>query len=358
MRAARSRALALVGCAAVCAALPGCASLATRIAEPHTDTVLSARQRASFDRGFERLGIHAGTMAARGGNRIAYRTVPAADYRIKYSTKRTDGKFSFEFSMNPETPPTPAPAIGTIVFLHGWNDDHSTMMPWAMAMAKYGYVGIVPDLRNHGGSDRAPAGYGPREALDIVDLLASLRARGMLHEPVYLFGVSYGATTAIFADANPDAHVKAVIAMEPFVNAGAAVRSVIASLRSSHPTSLKGRLLRWVVRLRYDDDAVGKAIVQADARLGLDLDTIDIGPVLRDGSDCTLVLHGGRDEFLDPARVRALTDAQGMRYLELPEETHFTLPARIDLLAGPLADWLRAADRCPAFVLPQSGSPP
>lgn len=357
MRAARSRALALA-CAATCIALAGCTSLATRITEPRTDSAMSARLRASFDHSFAQLGVRTGSVDARGGNRIVYRSVPAADYHFEYVTKRTGGNFSFKFSLNPETPPTPKPPVGTIVLLHGWEDDHSTMMLWALAMAKYGYLGIVPDLRNHGASDRAPAGFGTREALDIVDLLASLRARGALHEPVYLFGVSYGATTAVFADADPRADVQAVIAMEPFVNAGAAVRSVIASLRNVQAGTLKARLLRFLARHRYSARRVNHAIADADARLGLDLDAIDIGPVLRDGGDCTLVLHGGKDAFLDPARVRALADAPNVHYFEVPEENHFTLPARIDLLAGPLANWLRAADRCPDFALPQTASQP
>ena len=75
------------------------------------------------------------------------------------------------------------------------------MMMWSLAMARYGYQGVLPDLRNFGASDRAPVGFGPREAEDIVDLLQELRSQGNLQSPVYLLGVSYGADVAINAAA-------------------------------------------------------------------------------------------------------------------------------------------------------------
>jgi hypothetical protein len=66
------------------------------------------------------------------------------------------------------------------------------------------------------------------------------------------------------------------------------------------------------------------------------------------------LLQGGEDEFFDPASLRAFSNAPRVRYLEMPEETHLTLPLRIDLLAEPLARWLPRHAECPVFALPAS----
>lgn len=338
--------------------LGGCASLATTIAEPRTQSTLSGRQAANIDRGLADLGVRTMSLTAQAGNRIVYRDVPPADYHLDYTYQRRDDSVRIRFALADREAPRPVAAAGTIVYLHGWNDDHRTMMLWALALAKQGYRGIVPDLRNHGASDRAPAGFGLREAQDIVDLLAALRREGDMQHPVMLFGVSYGAATAVFAAQQPKTGVTAVIAMEPMVNAGGAVRSAVASLRDGRATTWRGRLLAWIARHRYRQASVDRAIASANARLGLDLDAIDITPVLRDGGPCTLVLQGGADTFLDPARARALGEAPRVRYVELPVENHYTLPARVDLLGEPLAGWLATADDCRPFAAPTESAPP
>ena len=333
------------------AMLTGCTSLAERIAEPRTE-----HSFAAFSAIEKNIGITHATMTARGGNRIVYRVVPAADYRMKYAFLRRANRMDFNFNL----PNGPAPVQrrrGTLIFLHGWGDDHNTMLPWALALARHGYTGILPDLRNHGDSDRAPAGYGPREALDVIDLIASLRQRGELQAPVYLFGVSYGATIAVIAAADPAAKVDAVIAMEPFVNAGKGVRGMIAAVRKMPASGVGSRLMARYAQHAYDAPAIERAITAADASLKLDLDTIDIGSLLRSGSTCMLLLEGAHDGVFDPADLRAFANAPHVRYLELPEETHFTLPMRIDFLGEPLADWLTQVTQCPALQLPPEPAP-
>jgi hypothetical protein len=44
-----------------------------------------------------------------------------------------------------------------------------------------------------------------------------------------------------------------------------------------------------------------------------------------------------------------------VRYVQLRGETHLSLPLRIDLLAGPLSQWLPQQRACPAFALPAGG---
>jgi len=334
-------------------ALAGCTSLAGRIAEPRTDhPMFSTAFRDTLENS---NGITRASFVASGGNRLVYRVVPAADYRMHYAYTRHDRRAGFDFKVPND--PLRVERKGTVIFLHGWGDDHITMLPWALALARHGYVGILPDLRNHGESDRAPAGYGPREAQDVVDLIASLRQRGELQSPVYLFGVSYGATTAIFAAADPAAKVDGVIAMEPFVNAGKGIRGMIAAVRKMPASGIGGRLANAYARHAYGAPAVDHAIAAANARLNLDLDAIDIGALLRSGATCTLLLEGAHDGFFDPADLRAFANAPRVRYVELAEENHFSLPMRIDLLGEPLSSWLTQATQCPALPPPQEPIP-
>ena len=72
------------------------------------------------------------------------------------------------------------------------------MLPWSLQLAESGYRVVTLDLRNHGQSGAGPSGYGTYESDDVVDVISELRARGEVTGPLYLFGVSYGAATAVF----------------------------------------------------------------------------------------------------------------------------------------------------------------
>ncbi|MFT3897218.1 MAG: alpha/beta fold hydrolase [Thermomonas sp.] len=342
----RHRAWRLVAVLIAASLSSGCISLVREITQPHTP---DSRARRLIHQ-TEREGLHLETrsLRARNGNRIAYRLLPAADYHLAYAYSRQPHAFSAKFSWGE---PSPVETRGTIVLLHGWGEDHSMMMTWALAMARHGYRGVLPDLRNFGESDRAPVGFGPREAEDIVDLLRALRSQGTLQSPVYLFGVSYGADAAIHAAAMAPDLFDGVVAMEPFVDAQSAIRGFVADARKP-ASGFKGRLLSAYARNAFDDAKVDAAIAESGERLGIDLRDTGIAAPLRDGHACTLLLQGGEDEFLDPAALRAVSDVPRTRYLEMPGETHLTLPLRVDLLAEPLSQWLPSHAECPAFTLP------
>lgn len=334
--------------AAILAALScgGCVSLVHEITQPRTPDSATRRLVASIER--DGLRLETQDVRARNGNRIAYRLLPAADYHLSYEYSRTPHSFAAKFSWRE---PEPVPARGTIVFLHGWGEDHRMMLTWAMAMAAHGYLGVLPDLRNFGASERAPVGFGPREAEDIADLLAHLQDRGQVQPPVYLFGVSYGADVAIHAATLSPGVVEGVVAMEPFVDAGSAIRGFVADARKP-ARGFKGRLASAYARRALDDNRVDAAIAEAGKRLGLDLNRGGIATALGESAACTLLLQGSDDEFLDPAALRAAATGPRVRYVELPGETHLTLPLRIDLLAEPLSQWLPQRRACPAFALP------
>jgi len=335
-------------------AASGCASLADRIVEPHTGTALDAQGGQSFERA---LGVTRASLRTPQGITLAYRSIPVAARAMTYQYTRNAQGYAFHFTGNlagsaAQAQPTPR---GTVVYLHGWEMDGSSMLGWALALADRGYAGIAVDLRNYGASSRAPVGFGPREARDIVDLLDGLRARGSLHGPVYLFGVSYGAATALFAEPALRGRIAGIVAMEPYANAADAIRTLVPGMLAMPAHGMAQHLFSGWARRHYDDVAIERAIAEANRRLGIDLATIDLHATLAQSRTCTLLLHGARDRFIPVAASRSLAaGAPEARYTELPEERHMTLPLRVDWLADPIATWLAAAarGRCDRLALP------
>jgi pimeloyl-ACP methyl ester carboxylesterase len=332
----------------------GCASLADRIVEPHSEALLDERNAQQFERS---LGVRHASWRTPQGVTLAYRVVPAATRMMKYDFVRGPHRYSFNFSadMTAAKQVPVRPFRGTVVYLHGWEMDGSSMLGWALALADRGYAGIAVDLRNYGDSSRAPAGFGPREAGDIVDLVDGLRARGTLRGPVYLLGVSYGAATALFAEPALRGRVAGIVALAPYANAAEAIRTLVPGMIDMPARGVTARLFTGWARRHYDKAAIERAITEADQRLGLDLAAIDLHAPLAQSQTCTLLLHGARDNFIPVNAARSLAaGAPRAHYTELPLETHMTLPLRVDWLADPLSAWLAdaAAGRCEPLALP------
>jgi pimeloyl-ACP methyl ester carboxylesterase len=299
------------------------------------------------------LSIRKGVMTAREGNRIAYRLVAAAGYGLKtHYARRPDG---VEFQFKTQGAPKPRQAVGTLLYLHGWGVDHASMLPWALALAEHGYDGVLPDLRHHGESAHAQPGYGAREAGDIADLVEALERKGQLTRPLYLFGVSYGGGAALLASLDEKVHPEGVIAMEPMIVPADAIRRMVAMMRDGDAQSLRAKLRRAWIRRWYTPARVERQISAAGQRLGLDLRSSAIADALREPAlPCTALVQGGADEVVDPAIARVFASPR-VRHLELEEETHLTLPLRVDLLAPALAGWLPSTPRCPPLILPARG---
>lgn len=245
----------------------------------------------------------------------------------------------------------PGPALtprGSVLLLHPWGAEGSAMIGWAALLAQSGYVVVAPDLRDQGDSGRARVGYGPREAGDMVDLVHSLRARRALPAPLYLLGVSYGASVALFT-APRLASLRGVVALEPYADAAAVIRRAPAS-------GLFG--YRWLARW-LTPATMRRAIGQADRDLGLDLAAIDAAGPLRRSHVCTLVIHGGDDHLLPAAVLRRLAArSPRARYVEVPGTGHLGLALATDRLLPPLLTWMQALARstadtpCPAAPRP------
>ncbi len=175
--------------------------------------------------------------------------------------------------------------------------------------------------------------------------------------PLYLFGVSYGAATALFTADKLGDQVTGVVAMESFANAGDAIRSMIPHLMSLQPTAWKAQAMAAYGRWRYGGQDIDQVIAAASQRLDLDLDRVDVTRALADSRACVLLLHGQDDQHVPVGQGRRLAAASPrVHYIELRGEDHITLPLRVDLLGSVVDDWLahddHAGGACPAPELP------
>ncbi|MFT3761391.1 MAG: alpha/beta fold hydrolase [Pseudoxanthomonas sp.] len=334
-------------------------SLSERIVAPGGVSPLVPRAR--IDAALSRLPSRDGFVAARDGVPIFWRAIDPGDYRLRYAYRpadpATDARADFTLDFDSPEAPAPAPR-GTVVLLHGWMMNGDSLLPWALQFAQAGYRSVSVDLRNHGHSGNGLSGYGLREADDVAAVIEALQRSGEVRGPVYLFGVSYGAATALFAAREMGDRVAGVVAMESFANAGRGIRDMIPHMLSKKPHGLKAEAEMRLARWRYGDQDMDAVIADADHRLGLNLDRVDVAAALAKTPACVLLLHGDADQHLPVDHGRRLAKASPRaRYLEMPGEDHITLPMRIDELGATVDDWFaalpaRSGGPCPQPVAP------
>lgn len=355
LTAAMSRLVALV---AICLLLAGFTSwpgmahtLAGKLVAPPGASPLLPAER--IDAAFARLPHRSGHVRTGDGVPVFWRALDPGDYHMDYAwTRPADDLYGVEFILDFQAPSAaPVAPRGTVVLLHGWMMDGGSLLPWSLALAEAGYRTITLDLRNHGHSGAGPSGYGTREAGDVVDAVAALRARGEVIGPLHVFGVSYGAATALFASADPRLGAERVVALESFDNAGAAIRDMVPHMLEETGGDWRARLVRHWLRWRIDATVLDAAIDQAGQLLSLPLDGVDVGTALARAPGCVLLVHGTADRHVPVAHGRALAAAvPGARYLELAGEDHISLPMRLDRLAPTVVDWFDAP-ACPQNAL-------
>ena len=307
---------------------------------------------ARIEHSIAQLPHRQGWVETSAGVRLFWRAFDPGAYRLDYAY-RPDGsqRGRMQFDLDARTPVAYAGAPrGTVVLLHGWMMDGGSLLPWSLQLAQAGYRTISLDLRNHGRSGAAPSGYGLREARDVVDAVAALRARGEVVGPLHLLGVSYGAATAIFSARELGTQVDNVIAIESFDNAGGAIRDMVPHMLANPPETVTQHISHRLLRMQMDAAALERAIASASNTLQLPLDRIDVGAALAQVPSCVLLLHGRDDQHVPVAHGRALAAAAPhAHYLEVAGEDHISLPMRLDLLAPTVIDWLDNADPARKF---------
>lgn len=302
-----------------------------------------------------------GEVTGRAGIPIFWRAFDPGQYGVHYQylAQSHENGLPLEtgLQLSVPSPFQPQAPRGTVVLLHGWMMNGDAMLPWSLQLAQSGYRVVTIDLRNHGHSGAGPSGYGTFESDDVVDVIDALQAKGEVVGPLYLFGVSYGAATALFTADKLGDRVTGVVAMESFANAGDAIRSMIPHLMSLQPTAWKAQAMAAYGRWRYGGQDINAVIAAASQRLDLDLDQVDVTRAVADTRACVLLLHGQNDAHVRVDQGRKLAAASDrVHYIELRGEDHITLPLRLDLLGNVVDDWLahdaHAGGRCPSPELP------
>jgi pimeloyl-ACP methyl ester carboxylesterase len=294
-----------------------------------------------IERALARLRDRSGHVTSADGVDVFWRAIDPGAYDLHMSWPQglTVADTFPTLDFDEPTAPAPTPR-GTVVLLHGWMMHGDSMLPWALRLGEAGYRTIAIDLRNHGRSGQGPAGYGTREADDVVDVVAALRARGEIVGPLHLLGVSYGAATAIFAGADPRLQAESVVAMESFAVADTAIRDMVPYMLTDAPAPPSAWLARQWMRWRLSDAVLDAAIQRAGADLDLPLDDVDVTAALA-RVPCPLLVHGDADRHVPVAHGRALARAAPQaRYVEIHGEDHLTLPMQLDALAPMVVDWL------------------
>lgn len=325
------------------ALLEGCASFVTHKIE-HPDRA-GTKVVAAFRENLREQGFREASMLTSDGVRIVYWLGEPRRYSFEETLQpAADGKrLRWRLRLPDQAPAAPLPARGSVVLLHPWGGEGAVLAHWAYRFASEGYVTVMPDLRGQGQSDAAPVGYGPREGEDVAELVEQLRTMHRLPSPLFLVGLSYGGTVALFgASAMPD--VGGVIALEPYDNAADVIRRAPS-------TGLFGP--RWL-GAALGSSTMDKAIARASGELGVDLAHVDVRSALHD-APCTLLVRGAKDDLISAAGLQdAAHRAPRVRYVEIPGENHFSLPLRTDRLMRPMLEWMAAAgapsNGCPAFV--------
>lgn len=349
-----ARALALGLLAALLYAGSGLASLERRLAEPRlSQNTPSLEERGRIEAA---MGALPGRFLTRAGLALDYALLEPGAYGLEVEVQRgrhTEAAFRFQPRV---AGPAPAPR-GSVLMLHGWGMDRSSLYPWALQLAEAGYRVLLVDLRGHGASGDLPPGYGRREAEDIGELLDALQGAQQLPAPLHLLGVSYGAATAAhLAAARPQAF-NGMLLMEPFANAADAVRQMVPALLDDPEAPLWRQPLLAVMKLQFSPQRLERAIERVGTRLDLALDEVELAPRLQATGACAALLHGSQDRHVPVEHGRRLAaEVPGLRFAELPQEDHISLPARLDWLGLPLVQWLQQVETaqgdCPPLRLP------
>ncbi|MCD4824370.1 MAG: lysophospholipase [Phycisphaerae bacterium] len=109
-----------------------------------------------------------------------------------------------------------SPVAGTVILLHGTGQCKWNYLGIGKNLAKRGYDVVLIDLRCHGKSTGKYITCGAKEKQDVKTVVDTLiREKKIAAKPLYVFGVTFGAATALqYAAIEPN--VAGVVAMAPW----------------------------------------------------------------------------------------------------------------------------------------------
>jgi pimeloyl-ACP methyl ester carboxylesterase len=262
--------------------------------------------------------------------RLCYRIVEPANYHLEISATNwlRRGREQFKFTFHTELPGqsnawTASPR-GTVVLLHGYGLDQSSMAPWAWRLAEDGWRCVLVDLRGHGQSTGKRIYFGVRETRDLSRLLDQLARDGRLAEPVAAFGESYGASLALRWE-TVEPRVCTAVAITPY----AGLSNAVLNLRAEYAGWVPQCLIRAGLR-------------KLPSVLGIPAAELDPTGALARHPVPALFVAVTEDQIIprtDVEQLRALA-APGSELIIVPGATHESVTYFVGDLAPPILAWL------------------
>lgn len=257
---------------------------------------------------------------------LSIAVVPPGNADMKYAATVTPHEASMKVHIG-SLQRYAAPAKGTVILLPAFQNDKFMMLPWAYTLAQQGYQCVLVDLRGEGLSTGDWVTWGNVESQDIRQLIRWLNSRNIVAGPLVLMGVSYGASVALRAAAL-ESQVKAVVAIEPFVNA---VDVIKRGGRIMHPT-----LSRFI-----SDASMDAAIREADTLADTRLENATTLPAVRVLTIPVLYIYGAEDRFIPESEARQLAaSTRNARYISIAGVNHLSLPFAMQKYQQQVLDWL------------------
>lgn len=108
---------------------------------------------------------------------------------------------------------------GNVLILHGMHGmDATSLFDYAKFIYDTGYTPVNIDMRAHGKSEGKSLSFGYNEVYDVIAVIEHLKADSRFKDnPIILYGLSMGGSTAINTAANSDL-VDGIIAVSPFLS--------------------------------------------------------------------------------------------------------------------------------------------
>lgn len=188
---------------------------------------------------------------------------------------------------------------GTVMLLHGVADGKIMMLGKAKDFAKDGYRAVLVDLRGHGRSSGDFHTFGVVEKRDLSQVIDDLQRRDLVAGKLGVFGVSYGASTAIEL-AGYDERVSAVVAVAGF-----------SSMREAVPPFSK--TLLPVPGVFFSGDQYNQMIDEAGQIAHFNPDEASAERAISRTRAPVLIIHGKWDRIVPPDNAQRLFAASNAR---------------------------------------------
>ena len=173
------------------------------------------------------------------------------------------------------------PPRGTVLVIHGIYARSFWMLGTARMLSGAGYRAVLVDLRGHGRSSGKWLTFGVRESRDLAQVIDALEDRGLVSGRLGVYGISYGATTAIHL-AGRDRRIEAVVAVAPF-----------STMRDEVPHYI--RTILPGAGAAVSDEAYQEAIDEAGELGRFDPDVASAVAAIGRTRAPVLILHGTND---------------------------------------------------------------